>query len=386
MNKHWSESELKGLQEEFSNISLLPDYFENKYNVPWRVVSARARCLGLRRGKAETRRTKAFYLPKEEIIACYQAGDTSLRQIAAKYRCTFPTISTLLKKHGIRVKTNVETQTIYKVDGSYFNKIDSHVKAYWLGWMITDGSVSPNGLSLTLQARDHEIIRLFKKSLQSEHPIDYICHGAGDLKKNGELKEYVGVIIMVKELASALAEYGVMPNKVFKVEFPSKLSEEYYPSFIAGAIEGDGSVKIGTTFKLTGTFKFINAVQDILIKNCNLNKTKIDILPNGITSNFCYCGSCSCLKYFNYAYANLPICLRRKYLRFMNMFEKTHKVPYINLALEAFMASPAPVLFSPTTDIITDERLIVSARPQMGHAICRRLFDKQSTQNSVQSH
>lgn len=61
----------------------------------------------------------------------------------------------------------------YRKNESFFNEIDSELKAYLLGLVAGDGSIEGTGKRVTLHANasDIESLELFKKSLSPEAPI-----------------------------------------------------------------------------------------------------------------------------------------------------------------------------------------------------------------------
>ena len=73
----------------------------------------------------------------------------------------------------------------YSVNDDYFEIVDSQKKAYWLGWLITDGYVKTkantcrglvkeNSISLKLQAKDRCVLEDFKKDLNTNVSIKSI--------------------------------------------------------------------------------------------------------------------------------------------------------------------------------------------------------------------
>lgn len=57
----------------------------------------------------------------------------------------------------------------YTVDENFFNKINSESKAYLLGLMFSDGSISEHRLNFS--STDKGLIEIFKRLLKSEAPI-----------------------------------------------------------------------------------------------------------------------------------------------------------------------------------------------------------------------
>lgn len=128
-------------------------------------------------------------------------------------------------------------QAQYQVNHNYFNKIDMSEKAYWLGWMASDGFVvhSKYGhiIGLCLQERDREIIDAFKAAIGSEHPIRIIN------RKNG--KKYLELRVTSRQMVDDLGKLGIIPNKSKTLKIPN-ISKEFQWDFFCGMFDGDGCV------------------------------------------------------------------------------------------------------------------------------------------------
>lgn len=113
---------------------------------------------------------------------------------------------------------------------NYFEKIDNPDKAYWLGWLITDGCISKgNTISLSLQKQDIYVLENIQK----------------DLGLNNKIKEfnqnYVRFSFCCKKMVEDLSKYGIIKNKTFVVDIP-KLNIELLPHLLRGCFEGDGGI------------------------------------------------------------------------------------------------------------------------------------------------
>lgn len=136
------------------------------------------------------------------------------------------------ERAGLELCKPTSTAKRLYVNESYFNKIDSGEKAYWLGFIYADGSVfNGNVLSLTLQNGDRDHIELFADTLESEHTISTF---------ENEWGEYCRTSIVSDELTDDLKSYGVVPGKTYTDSLPS-LDDEYISSFIRGYFDGDGN-------------------------------------------------------------------------------------------------------------------------------------------------
>lgn len=134
----------------------------------------------------------------------------------------------------------------YKYNGEFKN-IDTEEKAYFLGWMYSDGNVYGNTINgytvkLKISDKDEEII----EKLIDEFPFFkfYEEKLMYTYKGKTELKIYSGMRAYRKEIYNDLLSHGVLPGKStynknnFKMP---KLKDNLIPHFIRGLADGDGS-------------------------------------------------------------------------------------------------------------------------------------------------
>ena len=151
-------------------------------------------------------------IKKEEILELYDKG-LNTAQIAEQLGCDKSNISHRLKRIGICFKldySKVRRSRInrYEVDTDFFENIDTEAKAYFLGLMYSDGSVTRNQFYIKL--KDEDILQKFKKELQTEAPIRRIE------------KPYSMYILEVscKKLCDQLISHGCVPNKTRVLRLP----------------------------------------------------------------------------------------------------------------------------------------------------------------------
>ena len=216
----------------------------------------------------------------------------------------------------------------YSVNQNYFNIIDNEWKAYWLGFLYADGMNKIKrriksdkfdySTSLCLAKIDKSHIEKFKNSLQSNSPIrDHIS------KLNGNIYNNSKILICNKQMCEDLNRLGCVPNKSLILKFPTEdqVPKKFIRDFIRGYFDGDGCIHINLIkkniqFNLVGTLEFIEKMQEILIKELDITKTKIQKSEKSRAYSF-QCGSVvSIQKIYNYLYKNCNIYLDRKLKKF----------------------------------------------------------------------
>jgi hypothetical protein len=213
-----------------------------------------------------------------KIIELYNGG-YNLTVIEKMVRSDHRTIKSVLENNNIKLRSLSEINRKYSVDENYFNNIDSADKAYWLGFIITDGNVRESG-AITIVLKDEEHLYKFKKCTKSEHPVRYI-------KKRNIFNISIGSNIMKQDLK----KYGVVPNKTH-ICCPPAISE-YEKDFWRGCVDGDGWVSFyssqdiycvglcGTREMVQGFIDFISKNTDIKPKTPSKRKTICEVKYSG---------------------------------------------------------------------------------------------------------
>jgi hypothetical protein len=119
-------------------------------------------------------------------------------------------------------------------DATPFAEPQTDWHAYWLGFLAADGCVSrANGrcvVRLRLKISDEEHVRTFARGTGSDALVT--------VSKAG----YAQVEYHDRDLAAALARWGIVPNKTFTISFPEQLPPQWHSAFVRGYFDGDGSI------------------------------------------------------------------------------------------------------------------------------------------------
>lgn len=204
------------------------------------------------------------------------------------------------------------------INSNYFSKIDKAEKAYWLGFLFTDGSVdkSQKGnrsgrIRLQLQEKDLEILEQFKKDLNIESKILY------DIRTNSTC---CSVEFVDEQIFNDLAKYGIIPNKTYKTNsIPfQQIPKEFLKDFALGLFDGDGNFHCSQDFSTDVTIGF-TAYHEQIVKDF---QTIINQLINKQTKNKIYFtsawhtnwrGRLQVLSILDVLYSNSPRFLKRKH-------------------------------------------------------------------------
>lgn len=204
----------------------------------------------------------------EKIIELYNKG-LNTAQIAEELGCCHSNISKRLKKIGIEYQrdySKVRRSRLgrYEVDVNFFDFIDSEAKAYFLGLMYSDGSVTKDFFYTKL--KDEDILQKFRQELKSNAPIKRIEKPWSAYK----------IVINCQELCKQLIKHGCVPNKTRVIQVPN-LRKDLYRHFIRGFFDGDGCLQLNDKiyhcrFDITcASLKFLEQLRPIITQHAKTN-------------------------------------------------------------------------------------------------------------------
>ena len=216
----------------------------------------------------------------------------------------------------------------YNVNDSYFEKIDTEHKAYWLGFIYADGFINTTedviGISLSKEDINH--LEKFKDDVEFTGPIH-------NYKGKGFIEiDYVRIVIRSKQMKQNLISLGVYENKTDILKFPTlnQVPKELIYHFIRGYIDGDGSITYGHiqkngnknySIKITGTLDIIQSIQHVLNTNVKLEQR----YPDRNTDNWSLTigGNKQVERILDLLYGNANVFLDRKYNRYIELKQQT---------------------------------------------------------------
>jgi intein/homing endonuclease len=167
-----------------------------------------------------------------------------------------------------------------------FDNIDTEEKAYWLGFIFADGTISSTRfrfeLSLSLKDIDH--LEKFRQFIGYIKPLKIEKAGYG--KRSEQQYMRCRLYFNSKHLHGILNSYGCTPRKSLTLQFPKKSifkTNSLIRHFLRGYIDGDGCITYATkdhsgmNLNLLGTKQFLVDFQNNLpLEKSNKIRKKID--------------------------------------------------------------------------------------------------------------
>lgn len=125
----------------------------------------------------------------------------------------------------------------YKIRENYFDQIDTEDKAYILGLLYADGSVTNNKICLSLSGEDSELVYKVRDILyEDERPISVVKFN------NPNHKDAYRLNVINKHIVEKLHGYGLHNNKTLILTPPLFLRQDLLRHFIRGYFDGDGHI------------------------------------------------------------------------------------------------------------------------------------------------
>lgn len=210
----------------------------------------------------------------------------------------------------------------HSVDENFFEVIDTEEKAYWLGFIYADGSVSIHKntgsmtLEIGLQIRDVNHLQKFKEDIKATNQISVTNHGNG-----------CRVSIHCRKLVEDLMKHGIVPNKSLIAVPPGTdtVPQTLTHHFIRGIFDGDGGFTIdrNSTYAVCfcGTIETCKFVLDFFDKEIKINKKK----GTKNFGQFKIKGNLQAREVSDILYKDAKVYLERKYDVYINLINKNEQ-------------------------------------------------------------
>jgi len=244
-------------------------------------------------------------IEKSEILNQRKFGTTE-KEISSKFDISLRQYYNLLKLNNVERKNKVVR---YNFDEDYFESIDTEDKAYFLGFIVADGSVNSISNVIQITQKEPDILYEFKKYIKYE----------GDLIKS-KTRDVFDIKISSSKMKSDLLKLGISPNKTMSVSYPL-IPENLQSHFMRGVFDGDGCISIhhdkrdnsdrGQVNICSGSFDFIKEYVDNMVKYCGVKKNNIR-QPKGTYYVIDWGGLSDVESVYEFLYKEANIFLKRK--------------------------------------------------------------------------
>lgn len=158
-------------------------------------------------------------------------GET-IKNISKDTGIHIQSIYTHFQKNGWKFNEEIPIRKSgHFVDDNYLDNIDTEDKSYFLGWLLSDGYVIKNRISLKLKQDDEYIIREMFNKFSSGY-------------KFSTYKNSKSLSVSSTKLTVALEKLGCVERKTLMGFSLPDIPKNLFRHFIRGYFDGDGSVGI----------------------------------------------------------------------------------------------------------------------------------------------
>jgi hypothetical protein len=243
-------------------------------------------------------------------FAKYLNDGHSLTETATHFGVNYGTLKNALTRAGLRERSrsvSVSTSKDTALNSSYFENIDTHQKAYILGFLFADGYISKkvdklNTLGIALQLQDQYIVEEIKKELNSNRKINIY-------KNSAKLQ------ITNDKIVADLVNLGICEDKSHQDLKLPDIPAEFMNSFILGYFDGDGCATLKSDGYLTVSIccfshSFLEEMQQFLKSNgieSRVKKERTNLSVLYISKNE------GRVKFYDFIYKDCPVFLKRKH-------------------------------------------------------------------------
>lgn len=246
----------------------------------------------------EEKYNKAKYL--------YLTEHKTLSSISKELHMSRTRLSKKFKAEGIKI---INPQNRTKFDDTVFESINTVEKAYWLGFLYADGSMSKNNNTIELSLKSSDIGHLIK--------FKYFL-GFEENKKLFQDSVRCRLQFSNKKVKQDLSILGCVPKKSLILTFPTpeQVPRIFIKDFIRGYIDGDGCLYIKPTNHLP--YLSIAGTKEFLQELLNVTEWKSNKIYHPPNTNICTIGWSGkyVLNYLDDIYEDATIFLDRKYEKY----------------------------------------------------------------------
>lgn len=188
----------------------------------------------------------------------------------------------------------------HSLNQSFFKKIDTERKAYWLGFLYADGSIHNDGVALNLT--DKESIETFIDDLDGSHPI------YKKKKRKKSHRQQYEVAISSRIMVADLRRHGCHERKSHTIVPPTTVPQRLLNHFIRGLWDGDGGF-CGQRSSVCGTLSLLKWVENYL-RSQGMPEAKV--LPHSTIHRLHYSGRVNLFRLRCILYKKATVFLSRK--------------------------------------------------------------------------
>lgn len=168
---------------------------------------------------------------QKHLCEMYQTGLYTQHFLAQYFNCCSQVVSQTLREYNIPIIQHRNHFSDKQLNEDYFSVIDTEAKSYFLGFIMADGNIYKNQLSIEIQLKDYDLLDALKKELNTSNAITY---------RKRKHTEMVCLRVVSRKMVEDLAKYGIVEDKTHKQKHLCPVPDHLLNHFLRGLLDGDG--------------------------------------------------------------------------------------------------------------------------------------------------
>lgn len=285
----------------------------------------------------QLRPVNVFKENKDKIIDLYKTERKTLEEISDIYNISKDVLKWHLKKV---LKLESDRKRKREINETFFEKIDTEEKAYFLGLLAADGcnNQESNQISLGLHPQDGYIVTKLSLLVLNKNRVYYRKPQKSIFKsENNRIINSSGQIVFRIQnptLSGDLASLGIVSRKSLVLDFPNnnQVPNSLIHHFIRGYFDGDGCISrrfnhgaARWTITILSSKMFCQKACEIIKSILNLNN--INTKPtNSKIYKIEFGGNRKVKIFLDWLYKDSTIFLKRKYEKYLELFNDLKRI------------------------------------------------------------
>lgn len=155
------------------------------------------------------------------------------------------------------MRSHSQANRRYIFNHNFFETINTEQKAYFLGFILTDGYVGDKDIVFELKSVDKHIIETFINAIEGNNKIHEITRRGNNFSRQGCVTSRLN--FRSDKMVSDLKTLGIQRGKTFNINI-LKLPVHLERHFWRGVLDGDGYISCYTRKHKYTTSKNINKI------------------------------------------------------------------------------------------------------------------------------